>query len=148
MHYTHSEILKLPIWNPASIQTWHGGRPKFPHVCEVNFTCAYEGFLIGHFRVPPGPLYQNEVKCSAFDMKMIFHSHANKTHFHRKGCVSTRPHFESEGFWNSEEAYFFVVHELLSKQMTICIGNSMICSDICHKYEWYFEIVIRNFTSR
>ena len=31
----------------------------------------------------------------------------------------------------------------------IRIGNSMICSDIWHKYhEWYFEIVIRNFTSR
>ena len=28
------------------------------------------------------------------------------------------------------------------------IGNSMICSDIWHKYhKWYFEIVIRNFTS-
>ena len=35
----------------------------------------------------PGPLYQNEVKCSAFDMEMIFHSHANKTHFHKKGCA-------------------------------------------------------------
>ena len=34
-----------------------------------------------------GPLFQNEVKCSAFDMEMIFHSHANKTHFHKKGCV-------------------------------------------------------------
>ena len=33
------------------------------------------------------PLYQNEVKCSAFDMKMIFHSHASKTHFHMKGCA-------------------------------------------------------------
>ena len=30
----------------------------------------------------------------------------------------------------------------------ICIDNSMICSDIWHKYrEWYFEILIRNFTS-
>ena len=30
-----------------------------------------------------------------------------------------------------------------------CIGNSMICSDIWHKYhEWYFKLVIRNFTSR
>ena len=47
----------------------------------------------------PGPLYQNEVKCSAFDMEMIFHSHANITHF------DTWPHFESEGFWNSEVAY-------------------------------------------
>ena len=31
----------------------------------------------------------------------------------------------------------------------ISIGNSMICSDIWHKYhEWYFKIVIRNFPSR
>ena len=31
----------------------------------------------------------------------------------------------------------------------ISIGNSMICSDIWHKYhEWYFKIVIRNFSSR
>ena len=30
----------------------------------------------------------------------------------------------------------------------ICLGNSMICSDIWHKdHKWYFEIVIRNFTS-
>ena len=30
----------------------------------------------------------------------------------------------------------------------ICIDNSMICSDIWHKYhKWYFKIVIRNFTS-
>ena len=35
----------------------------------------------------PRPLYQNEVKCSAFDMTMILHSHANKTHFHQNGCA-------------------------------------------------------------
>ena len=34
-----------------------------------------------------GPLYQNEVKCAAFDMERIFHSHANKTHFHKRGCA-------------------------------------------------------------
>ena len=28
-------------------------------------------------------------------MEMIFHSHANKTHFHKKGCAQ---------FWNSEVA--------------------------------------------
>ena len=29
--------------------------------------------------------------------------------------------------------------------MLVCIGNSMICSDVWHKYlEWYFEIVIRS----
>ena len=35
----------------------------------------------------PGPLFQNEGRFLAFDMKIIFHSHANKTHFHKKGCV-------------------------------------------------------------
>ena len=34
----------------------------------------------------PRPLYQNEVKCSAFDIEMI-HSHANGTHFHKEGCA-------------------------------------------------------------
>ena len=37
-------------------------------------------------------------------MEMIFHSHANKTHFHQKGCA-LMAHFESEGFWNSDVAY-------------------------------------------
>ena len=36
------------------------------------------------FPSSPGPLYQNEVRCSTFDMEMTFHSHANKTHFHKK----------------------------------------------------------------
>ena len=39
------------------------------------------------FPSSPGSLYQNEVKCPAFGMEMIFHSHANKTHFHKKGCA-------------------------------------------------------------
>ena len=28
----------------------------------------------------PGPLFENEAKCSVFDVEMIFHSYANKTH--------------------------------------------------------------------
>ena len=39
------------------------------------------------FPSSPGPLHQNEVKCSAFDIEMIFHSYANKNHFYEKGCV-------------------------------------------------------------
>ena len=41
----------------------------------------------GPFPSSPGPLYQNEVNCSAFDMEMIFHSHASKIHFRKKGCA-------------------------------------------------------------
>ena len=35
----------------------------------------------------PGSLFQNAGRYLAFDMKIIFHSHANKTQFHKKGCV-------------------------------------------------------------
>ena len=52
------------------------------------------------FPSSPEHLYQNKVKSSAFDMEIIFHSLANKTHFHKKG-LCTWPHFESEGFLNS-----------------------------------------------
>ena len=37
----------------------------------------------GPFPSSTGPLYQNEVKW----VETIFHSHANNTHFHKKGCA-------------------------------------------------------------
>ena len=47
--------------------------------------------VLGPFNRPfpssRGPLFQNEGRCSAFYMEIIFHSHANKTHFHEKGCA-------------------------------------------------------------
>ena len=39
--------------------------------------------LIGHFRVPPGLCFKTRVGAQP----LIFHSHANKTHFHKKGCA-------------------------------------------------------------
>ena len=81
------------------------------------------------FPSSPGPLYQNE--CSAFDVEMIFHSHANKTHFDKKG-FALMAHFESEGFWNSEVAFsairldivndpsFFLVFFFAT---ALCVGN-------------------------
>ena len=48
---------------------------------------SLRGWLNRPFPSFPGPLFQNEGRCSAFDMEIIFHSHANKTHFHKKGCA-------------------------------------------------------------
>ena len=31
------------------------------------------------------PLFQREANCKTTDMKLIFYSHANKTHLHKKG---------------------------------------------------------------
>ena len=39
------------------------------------------------FPSSPWPLFQIEGRWSAFDMEISFHSHANKTHFHKKGCA-------------------------------------------------------------
>ena len=36
---------------------------------------------------PPGPLYQNEAKYSAFDIEIIYIIMPVKTHFHEKGCA-------------------------------------------------------------
>ena len=33
------------------------------------------------------PLFKSEAKCKTIDMKIIFYSHTNKTHFHKKGFV-------------------------------------------------------------
>ena len=73
-------------------------------------------------------MYQNEVKCSTFQMEMILHSHANKTHFHKKGC-------ESEAFWDSEVAYYHYItginlvrrFSLLSEGWTEGTGRLLRC---------------------
>ena len=43
----------------------------------------------------PGPLYQNEAKCSAFDMKMVSHSHTNKTIYWAACAPSHKMDFRS-----------------------------------------------------
>ena len=59
-------------------------RPLPPPAPNVDSRITYLEWAISDF---PGPQYQNEVKCSAFDMEMILYSHANKTHFHKKDCA-------------------------------------------------------------
>ena len=58
------------------------------------------------FPSSPVHLYQSEVKYSAFDMQMSYHSHAKNSFSQERLC--TWPYFESEGFWNSEVIYSFV----------------------------------------
>ena len=51
---------------------------------DNDFLFSFPERQLAHFRVPPGHLYQNEVKFCAFDIEMMFHSQANTTHFHKK----------------------------------------------------------------
>ena len=57
-----------------------------PVFLSPSFFC-YSFIVIRPFPSSPGPLYQNEVKCSAFYMENIFYSLANKTHFQKTGCA-------------------------------------------------------------
>ena len=56
--------------------------------CVYNINCddllSYKKYCNRPFPSSSGPLYLDEVKCSAFDMEMTFHFHAYKTHFHKK----------------------------------------------------------------
>ena len=64
---------------------------KFLDVNRVNvFACCivlFQALFNGPFTSCPQPLFQSEAKCKAIDMKMIFHSHANKLIFALKGFV-------------------------------------------------------------
>ena len=62
---------------------FRGGWKVLKRVITVEFVYS----INRPFPSSPGPLYQNEIKCPAFDVEMIFHSHANKTQFHKKGCA-------------------------------------------------------------
>ena len=42
---------------------------------------------IGHFRVPPGFCFKTRIGAQPSIWKWFFHSHSNKTHFHKKGCA-------------------------------------------------------------
>ena len=68
---------------------------KFLDVKRVNvFACyivLFQSLFNGPFTSCSEPLFQSEARCKAIDMKMIFYSHANKTHFRsERFCTSPR----------------------------------------------------------
>ena len=142
------ESLKTPVWqaNWFRASSYFSSRPLLP--------LSSLTLVIGHFRVPSGPLYQDKVKASAFDMEMIFHCQPNKTPFHKKGCTCAWPHFESEGFWNSEVVYchsalsyvsFINVGYIFIARCVILISFSLFlrCTFICICICIYTQVIIR-----
>ena len=61
------------------LNTFFESREKCAHLISAS--------LNRPFLSSPGSLFEKKGRCSAFDMEIIFHSHANKTHFHKKGCA-------------------------------------------------------------
>ena len=90
------------------------------HICPLEFFIVFIG-LNRPFPSSPGPLYQNEVKRSAVDMKMIFHFHANKTHFTRKVV-----HLASFWKWGFLELWSGLFHSFLSNKSEYLYGLLML----------------------
>ena len=62
------------IWADL-LNTFFESREKCAHLISAS--------LNRPFPSSPGSLFQKKGRCSAFDMEIIFHFHANKTHFHK-----------------------------------------------------------------
>ena len=63
LRHKRFEIVKINHWNP----------PPWVVLSSRNLSPSYLN-----------PLFQSEVKCEALDMKIIFYSHANIIHYHKK----------------------------------------------------------------
>ena len=61
----------------------------------------------------PKPLFQSEAKCQTIDIKMIFHSHSNKTHFQKKSFALSPLALKSEAdHKNRHNDHSFQIGEL------------------------------------
>ena len=60
----------------------HSFLSDFPAFLKNNFACIF--FMKRPFPSSPGPLFQNEGRCSAFDMEIIFNLMQMKLIFTRK----------------------------------------------------------------
>ena len=60
--------------------------PQLSHVLQASFPSENRETRPNRlFPSCPKPLFQCEARYETIDMKMPFYSHANKTHFHKRG---------------------------------------------------------------
>ena len=56
----------------------------FTHPITLLYHISLKTVSSRPFPSSSGPLFQNEGGCSAFDIEIVLHSHANKIQFHKK----------------------------------------------------------------
>ena len=114
------------------------------HTAQVNPRPETYG---QHGKFPPHVHFSQSAKKESFRNILITIDleKSERRHF----CSLSTPRSRRWSYHDGKLNYYcnsFACFQL--QRYAICIGNSMICSDIWHKYhKWYFEIVIRNFTS-
>ena len=114
------------------------------HTAQVNSRPETYG---PHGKSPPHVHFSLSAKKESF--RNILITIGLEKSEHRHFCSLSTPRSRRWSYHDGKLNYYcnsFACFQL--QRYAICIGNSMICSDIWHKYhKWYFEIVIRNFTS-
>ena len=78
--FLHDYEVKLPNFTLLG-----GHKQATTKFCSLSKLEVLSSSPLGQSSSPR--LFQNERRCSAFDMEIIFHFHANKTHFQKKGCA-------------------------------------------------------------
>ena len=77
----------LPLAIIKSLISGYFHRKKMKIGQKEHLSFSIPCLLIGHLRVPPGLCFKTRVGAQPLIWKSFFHSHANKTHFHKKGCT-------------------------------------------------------------
>ena len=127
----------------ASPQTSFGVR-----LSRIHLTSAGRLPVNGPCPCSLRPRYQNEVKCAAFDMEMILHSHASKAHFHKKSCelclilkvriFGTRSGGLLFGSFNNDDGD----GNKNFKKVTICTCVTLFCTFLCRHCSLLLCIVV------
>ena len=73
-----------PTLNSNSI--WNA-RTRLNEFIKTSKCFAVFVSVLGHFRVSPGFCIKTRLSAQSCYGNDFFHSHANKTHFHKKGCA-------------------------------------------------------------
>ena len=86
---TRHVLCAYGAWPLFLLQSWPAQIRRIDVVYQrkVHLINCFRCFGNRPFPSSPGPLFQNEGRCSAFEKETIFHPHANKTHFRKKGCA-------------------------------------------------------------
>ena len=84
------QINEVPVVNPTENKRYCKSRVymKLHPNGNLKNIMVLSALANKPFPSSSAPLFQNEGRCSAFDMEITFHSHANKTYFHKtRGCA-------------------------------------------------------------
>ena len=113
-------------------------RFQFTVLSYLAVSCSKTMLFFVSVPSSPGPLFQNEGRCSAFDMEIIFHSQANKTHFHKKVCAPSLilkvRVFGTRNWPIRNEISYLICRKNCSNDCISQVRNCFTCTNVGHVF--------------